>query len=96
MRKVLAVLFALAALATGAGYALVLLEDKPLHPVVHIALLSFAIISAVTGALMSVLVPNCVVNGVPFHWITEVGVNPVPLARSVKPPSPATTQLPPE
>jgi len=49
MRKVLAVLFALAALATGAGYALVLLEDKPLHPVVHIALLSFAIISAVTA-----------------------------------------------
>jgi hypothetical protein len=77
------------------GSAVVVVPDAVSWTVID-AVAGWAIISAVTGALMSVLVPNCVVNGVPFHWITEVGVNPVPLARSVKPPSPATTQLPPE
>jgi len=48
-----------------------------------------AIREAETAAARSVLSPNVVARGVPFHSITEDVVNPLPLARSVKALSPA-------
>jgi hypothetical protein len=52
-----------------------------------------ATIALVTWATNPVLVPNCVASALPFHWMTDALVKPVPVARSVKPGTPATTQL---
>jgi len=49
MRKVFAILFTLAVLLTGAGCALALWEHRLLRPILLVALLSFAVVSAVTA-----------------------------------------------
>ena len=46
-----------------------------------------------TVAARFALEPNCVGRVVPFHSMTEALVKPVPLARSVNPLTPATTQF---
>jgi hypothetical protein len=52
-----------------------------------------ATIALVTWATNPVLDPKFVGSAVPFHWMTDALVKPVPVARSVNPGMPATTQL---
>jgi len=56
---------------------------------VILAVPGYAIREADTAAAKSVVSPKVVPSGDPFHSITDEVVNPLPLARSVKAPSPA-------
>jgi len=56
---------------------------------VMLAVPGVAIREAETAAAKSTLSPKVVTRRTPFHSITDEDVNPVPLAKSVKLPSPA-------